>query len=78
MNYAASSINGVTGLQDVQIVEYPKPQTTIEILLEELTGSQTAVFEGTVLESVEKAFSTIKETDGGKAYARIPYEIVLK
>lgn len=78
LNYAASSIEGVTGLQDVQIVEYPKPQTTIEILLEELTGSQTAVFEGTVLESVEKAFSTIKETDGGKAYARIPYEIVLK
>lgn len=78
LNYAASSIEGVTGLQDVQIVEYPKPQTTIEILLEELTGSQTAVFEGTVLESLEKAFSTIKETDGGKAYARIPYEIVLK
>ncbi len=76
LNYAALSIEGVNGLQDVQIVEYPKPQTTIEILLEELMGSE-AVFAGTPLENIEAAFRKVTSAETGKAYARIPYEIVL-
>lgn len=76
LNYAALSIEGVNGLQDVQIVEYPKPQTTIEILLEELMGSE-AVFAGTPLENIEAAFRKVTSAQTGKAYARIPYEIVL-
>ena len=78
LNYAASTIDGVSGLNDVQIVEYPKPMTTVEILLEELTGNQAALFKGTALEGVEKAFRNIDATSSGKAYARIPYEIILK
>lgn len=77
LNYAAISIDGVDGLQDVQIVEYPKPQTTIEILLEELTGTE-AVFAGTPLERIEAAFRKVTAAESGKTYARIPYEIILK
>ena len=78
INYAVSTIDGVTGLNDVQIAEYPKPLTTVEMLLEELTGSTNTVFEGTVLEDVEIAFRKCTDAEAGKAYARIPYEIILK
>lgn len=77
LNYAALSIDGVNGLQDVQIVEYPKPQTTVEILLEELKGTE-AVFAGTPLERIEAAFRKVTAAESGKAYARIPYEIILE
>ena len=78
INYAAMTIDGVSSPKDVQIVEYPKPMTTIEMLLEELGGSKKSVFAGTALESVEEAFRSCSEAEAGKAYARIPYEIILK
>ena len=78
INYAAMMIDGVSNPKDVQIVEYPKPMTTIEMLLEEFGGSKKSVFAGTALESVEEAFRSCSEAEAGKAYARIPYEIILK
>lgn len=78
INYAAMTIDGVSSPKDVQIVEYPKPMTTIEMLLEGLGGSKKSVFAGTALESVEEAFRSCSEAEAGKAYARIPYEIILK
>ena len=77
INYAAISIEGVDGLEDVQIVEYPKPMGTFEMLLEELTGTE-AVFKGTALENIEAAFRDLASAESGKAYARIPYEIIIK
>ena len=78
INYAVSTIDGATSIKDVQVAEYPKPLTTMELLLEELTGSKETIFAGTALESVEEAFRSCNETEAGKAYARIPYEIILK
>ena len=78
VNYAAMSIDGVYGMEDVQVVEYPKPLTTVELLLEELTGAKDGVFAGTALESVENAFRDCVKAESGKAYARLPYEIILK
>ena len=75
--YAAKSIEGVTGIQDVKVEAYPKPLTTVEVLLESLNGS-TEVFTGTPLEGVETAFRNWKQSQSGKAYARIPYEITIK
>ena len=78
VNHAAMMIDGVTGVQDVQIVEFPKPMTTLDMLLEEFGGSKEAVFAGTALEDVEEAFRSCTEAEAGKAYARIPYEIILR
>lgn len=72
INYAALSIEGVTGVQDVQVVGYPKPQSAIEALLESLTGEST-VLAGTAFENIEKAFQGFGKQDAGKAYARMPY-----
>lgn len=77
VNFAALSIDGVTSVSDVQIVEYPKPQTTMDIILESLTGTEGA-FAGTPLENVEKAFINWNADEAGKVYARIPYEISIR
>jgi protease-4 len=75
--YAAKSIEGVSGLQDVKVESYPKPLTTVELLLESLNGSKE-VFTGTPLEGVETAFRNWTKSQSGKAYARIPYEITIE
>lgn len=77
ISYAAISIDGVSSTDDVQIVEYPKPQTTLEILLESLGGS-TSVFTDTPLENVSEAFSNVNTSETGKAYARMPYELIIR
>ena len=76
ISYAALSIDGVTGVADVQIVEYPKPQTAMEMFMESFGGGSN-VFEGTGLENVEKAFKGFDKDDIGKAYARMPYVITV-
>ena len=78
INYAATSIEGVTSVNDVQVVAYPKPQTPLEALLESFGGQGESIFAGTPLEDVETAFSGWTEAQSGKMYARIPYEIIVK
>ncbi|MBQ8838647.1 MAG: signal peptide peptidase SppA [Bacteroidales bacterium] len=69
---------GAEGMDEVQIVEYPKPQTTLDILLESFGGSSVNIFNDTPLEDVAEAFSTVNGNEIGKVYARIPYEIILR
>lgn len=78
--YAVSSAKGDYGqdLSNWQIVEYPRPLTTMEKIMEALGGSSAEVFAGTPLENVEKAFKGWSETQSGQVYARIPYEIEIK
>ena len=77
IEYAATLIEDVTSVSDVQIAAYPKPQTTLEMLLEAF-GATESVFAGTPLESVEQAFLGWDASQAGKVYARIPYEIVVR
>ena len=77
INYAAQSIEGVTSYSEVNVECYPKPLTTIELILESINGP-TEVFAGTPLESVEEAFRDWNQTQSGKAYARLPYEITIQ
>ena len=78
LNYAALSIDGVESLSQVQIVEYPKPQTTFEVLLESFGGGTPSAFAGTPFESVETAFRDWSTSESGKTYARLPYEIIIR
>ena len=77
INFAAISIDGVKSISDVQIAEYPKPQTTLDMLLEAFGGSES-VFAGTALENVEQAFKGWDASESGKVYARLPYEISVR
>ena len=77
INYAAQSIEGVASYNEVNVECYPKPLTTLELLLESINGP-AEVFAGTPLESVEEAFRDWNQTQSGKAYARLPYEITIQ
>lgn len=78
INYAATTIEGVAGMNDVQIVEYPKPQSTLDMLMEMLGNGDKSVFANTPFEKIEDAFSTWNSTQAGKVYARMPYEITIQ
>ncbi len=78
IRYAALCIDGVTSVEQVQVAEYPKPLSTMDMLLESFGGSGENVFSGTALEGVETAFKTAGATETGKAYARLPYEIIVR
>ncbi len=75
LNFAALSIG--TSMSDVQLVEFPKPQTAMEALLESLGGTSNA-FAGTPFENVSEAFMNWSSSETGKVYARIPYEISIR
>ncbi len=78
VNYAVLCIDGATDASDVQIAEYPKPLTTLDILLESLGGTSEEVFAGTPLESVADAFMNWTSSESGKVYARMPYEVSIR
>ena len=77
ITYAALSIDGVSGIEDVQVVGYPKPQNTVEMLLESLTGDSN-IFAGTPFEGIASAFKEFGKQDVGKVYARMPYVITVE
>ena len=77
IRYAALSIDGITDVSQVHIAEYPKPLTTIEMLMESF-GAGESVFAGSSLENVEKAFKGWTSSESGKVYARMPYEISIR
>ena len=75
--YAAFCIDGVQSLNDVQIAAYPKPLTTMELLLESFGGGES-VFAGTAFEGIETAFKNWSSSESGKVYARLPYEFSIR
>ncbi len=77
INYALLCTEGARGIDDVQLLEYPKPQTTLDMLLESLGGTENA-FAGTPLENVSEAFMDWTSSESGKVYARMPYEISIR
>lgn len=77
ITYAALCIDGLSRFEDVQIVEYPKPLTTLDLILESFNTSPT-VFANTPFEGIEAAFTNINATETGKTYARLPYEYVIR
>ncbi len=79
ITHAFICISGIDALipDEMQIVEYPKPQTTLDMLLESFGGSET-VFSGTPLENVADALLDWTSTESGQVYARLPYEISIR
>lgn len=74
----AGMLAGHSDLSAWQIAEYPKPLTTLELLLDSFGSSSASVFADTPLEDVEKAFCGWNADQSGKVYARMPYEITIE
>ena len=75
--HAAFIIDPENGMNDIQVVEYPRPLTTLEMFTSMLTGEEfTEISEP--LGSIYSAFRTWDESQSGKVYARLPYAIDIK
>ena len=78
MRYAAIAAGDTEAdLGTWEVAAYPKPMTTLDIILENLTGSSDALA-GTPFESVGRAFRGWDATSTGKVYARMPYIMEIK
>ena len=75
--HAALLVDEEGGLDDIQVVEYPKPVTTMDMLTSLLTGEElTQIPEP--LKSIYTAFCKWNDSQSGKVYARLPYAIEIK
>ena len=75
--HAALLVDEEGGLDDIQVVEYPKPITTMDMLTSLLTGEElTQIPEP--LKSIYTAFCKWNDSQSGKVYARLPYAIEIK
>lgn len=78
IDWAIASIEDGSDVSDIAIASYPKPMTGIEALLEQLQGGQQNILSDTPFAAVGEAFSKWRATEGGKAYARIPYDYIIR
>ena len=79
INWAALSIDGVNSVEDVNIVDYPKPMTRLEMLIETFEGSgDKNILARTPFKAIGEAFSSWTDAQAGKVYARMPYEVVIQ
>ena len=77
IRYAVSCVDGANGMNDVQVAAYPKPLTTMDMILESF-GEGKNVFAGTAFEGIENAFKDWSASESGKVYARMPYEFSIR
>ena len=75
--HAAMLTGNTDGFDNIQVVEYPKPITTMDILNSLLTGEELIQIEEP-LKSIYDAFCSWNESQSGKVYARLPYAIEIK
>ncbi len=72
--HAALLVDEKNCLDNIQIVEYPRPVTNMEMITAMLTGEEYLEI-AEPLKSIYTAFSSWDNSQSGKVYARIPYAI---
>ena len=80
LRYAVSYTDesGIADLSQWQIVEYPKPLTTLETIMQAFESSSVSVFGDTPFSEVEKTFRHLDMERQGTVYARMPYELIIR
>ena len=79
ITWAALSIDGVNAVEEVNLVAYPKPLTSFELLMESLEKPQDqSILCRTPFKAIAEAFNNWSSSESGKVYARMPYEITIR
>ncbi len=85
LKYTVNLVEPGTDLSKWRIMEYPKPQTQMEMLMESLgkgSAAKANIFKGTPLEGAAatalKWIDNWKENPDTYLFARIPYDIIIK
>ena len=78
VDWALAAIEDYTDISKVEIAQYPRPMTALEMLLGQLEGGEKNILTDTPFESVGEAFGNWSSSESGKIYARMPYHITVK
>ncbi|MBE6241555.1 MAG: signal peptide peptidase SppA [Bacteroidales bacterium] len=81
--HAAMLTGSTDGFDNIEVVEYPKPITSMDIITSLFTGedptqiAESVKLTGPVMDVI-RAFRNWTESQSGKIYARLPYAIDIK
>lgn len=75
--HAAFIIDPENGMDNIQVMEYPRPLTTLEMFTSMLTGEEFMDV-SEPLRGIYSAFRTWDESQSGKVYARLPYALDIR
>lgn len=76
----AADMAGDSDLASWKIAEYPKAQTTLEMILSKLdkTSDAEEALAGTGLEGIARAFADFGKKKSERVYARMPYQYIIE
>ena len=75
--HAAFIMDPENGMDNIQVMEYPRPLTTLEMFTSMLTGEEFMDV-SEPLRGIYSAFRTWDESQSGKVYARLPYALDIR
>lgn len=75
--HAAFIIDPENGMDNIQVMEYPRPLTRLEMFTSMLTGEEFMDV-SEPLRGIYSAFRTWDESQSGKVYARLPYALDIR
>jgi protease-4 len=78
IDWAIASIEYSSDASQIEIASYPKPMTSLEALITQMQGGQQNILSGTPFEAIGQAFGKWSISESGKAYARMPYQYVIR
>ena len=78
IDWAIACVEDYVDASSLEIAAYPKPMTSLEMIIEQLQGGQQTILSGTPFEAVGQAFGKWSASESGKVYARMPYNYVIR
>ena len=76
----AAGLAGYASRDDYRVVCYPVPESTMEQLMDMISGEKEApsILEGTPFETLGRSLKCLKDNKPTQVYARLPYDIQIR
>ena len=74
----AAALADLLSSDEYSVVSYPLPPTFFEQLMQGMRPEEPSILSGTPFEGLAREIASIKDGDPAKAYARLPYSLVIR
>ena len=74
----AAALADLLSSDEYEVVSYPLPPTFFEQLMQGMQPQEPSILSGTPFEGLAREIAAIKDGDPAKAYARLPYSLVIR
>ena len=74
----AAALADLLSSDDYGVVAFPKPLTFVEQLMEGMAPQEPSILSGTPFEGLAREAAALQAGDPAKAYARLPYSLVIR